>query len=372
MTYQLPYPFDALLMKQNKIFLLFCPPDCLDEEQRPVLEGRSMRHPLPQGAFEACPYADSRSMSQKRMNTESLKSLSRHKEEVSSFIYNIGSTLKKETFQGSTQYDLAQLYALSYIGYKSPSLHFCNELLGSGYQVPTVHAIASRFFHGLVNMLDLLMLESGGSLAGVYMTPQELYEYADSHGHLLGLKEACAASPATIIKFLELCQDALQSSTHQATSTLHTIPSIYQLACIILELEFTSLVYETVRCRLWKLTHSNGSASLTQLFAIPHCRIAKRLASSDHPFEHVLFHRALHQWRLLDSCSAPAQAMRQTAIECLIEVAQCAMDHETVHRRMRESFIEVLSFHANQIDDLIPGGALLSMNLDTFFGRWPA
>lgn len=354
------------MMRQNKAFLLLCPPDVLDADQRPILEGRSVQYPIHQDSIRACPYTDSRRSSPNGMNIDSLKSFSVYKADVASYMYAMGGILKSSIYLERSYYDLSQLHALSYLCYKSPMLNFSKKILGLECQVPVAQAIASRICHGLVNMLDLMMLQSEGSLAGLHMTPQELYEYSDKNGHLIGLKEVCSASPSTIIKFLDLCQDSLnQPPVHtQAYSCLFPI---HQLGCIILELEFASLIYETVRCKLWN--HTNKG--FTQLFATPHCRIAKRIASSESPFDQLLFHRALSQWRNLESNSSAAEYLYTTAAQCLLDLKNNSVSLDEIHSQLYGAYLQVLALHAEKLDELLPGGSFLSLSIDTFFGQWP-
>ena len=76
------YPFSFEKMKKNLLFLIFCPVDELDSENRPVLENRSIRYILKNTSFKKCYYEDSRLNNDKLMNVESLKSFVRNQEEI--------------------------------------------------------------------------------------------------------------------------------------------------------------------------------------------------------------------------------------------------------------------------------------------------
>ncbi|MFJ2466765.1 hypothetical protein [Pseudomonas sp. NPDC087615] len=371
MTFQLPYPFGVEYMRQNKIFMLFCPPDRLDAEQRPVLEGRSILYTLDECALQPCPYTDSRGDSGKPINVESLKALSRHQEATAQFIQHIGSYLAEGQGGIAGAPDLGRLYALSYIGYRAPSLYFCKKFLDDSVAIPVVCAVASRFFHGLVNMLALIALEHEGRLVGVSMTAEQLYRYADDRGHLIGLKEACAASKATIVKYLALCLEAGATKSPADQPASLPIDAIARTARVTMDLEFASLVYETVRCWFWSRLPGNEDKAVKQMFATTHCLQARKIAKAEQPFEHVLFTRARNLMLTLGREPAAIARLVEIARDGINAVAHDRLSRTVVHERLKAQMVDIFAQQAECLEKHTGWEGCLSSDLDVFFGGWP-
>lgn len=368
MTDQVSYPFDIEFLRQNKAFMLFCPPDRLDEEGRPVLEGRSVLYKLDESAFQKCPYSDSRGISDKPINVESLKSLSRHQDGVRKFIAGAAHFLGQQQSAPGVA-DLSRLYAISYIGYRAPSLFFCQQLFNKNESIPVVCAIVSRFFHGLINMLAVISQENNGILTGVTMTAEQLYLYADKHGQLIG-REACAASKATIVNHLELCLGSLAAPIHRVESSSLPIEAIGRFSQMTMVLEFSCFIYELVRCWFWRKQLGNGEI-VKQRFATPHCSLALKLTQFKRPFDHVFFHRAMNQMEAL--CNAQVLVME------LVRLARAGVeatpydnaDRAKLHKLMKEQMQFILEQHEEVLQRYVVGGCYLSCDLDVFFGSWP-
>ncbi len=371
MTLQLPFPFDVEFMKQNTAFMLFCPPDRLDAEDRPVLEGRSVVHRLTADAFQACPYRDSRARAGKPMNVDSLKALSRHQEATANLIQGIGEYLT--TYEGTdcSPSDLGRLYALAYVGYRAPSLYFCRQLLDGSETIPAVCAVASRFFHGLVNVLALIALEHGGRLEGVYMTAEQLYRYADDHGHLVGAREVCAASVASIVKYLDLCLAAADGRSGTLTPTVVPVADLVATAQVIMELEFACLVYETVRCAFWRSLPGREHETVRQLFATPHCLQAKKMAQAQDPLKHLLFARARHLTGTLVNEHGSISRLIEIAGEAIDGMGTSRLVRASLHERLKVQLREIFARHADAVAEAFGGGTYLCADLDVFFGDWP-
>lgn len=374
MTFSLPYPFDVDYMRRNKVFLLFCPTDRLDDEQRPVLEGRSLLYKLDNAAYQACPYSDSRGKFDKPINVESLKSLSRHQDTVADLIRGMGKYLVDQRDDGVSEPDMAQLYALSYMGYKSPGLFFCRMLLNEDASIPAVCSVASRFFHGLMNLLSLVALEHNGALAGVKITPGELYDYADTRGHLVGAKESCAASKTTIIKYLSLitesCDEAAQADV-DLMSSVDELETICDLAQVIEELEFACLIYETMRCWLWRQTPGYEARSDIQKFATPHCLVAKKISRMKDPFAHLLFKRARNLSRTLGGESVATTRFIELASWSVTAAQENSASSLEIHQGLKSELLRFIYQYAEFIERHVVGGEFLSADLDVFFGTWP-
>ncbi|WP_339413623.1 hypothetical protein [Pseudomonas sp. EA_35y_Pfl2_R5] len=374
MTYKLPYPFDVEYMRRNKAFLLFCPPDRLDEEQRPVLEGRSVLYKLDESSYQSCPYSDSRGISGKPINVESLKALSRHQDAVAKLMEGVGRYVARQRSVDGAAPDLSHMYALAYIGYRSPSLYFCRKLFDEEVEIPSVCSVASRFFHGLMNMLALIALEHDGVLDGVTMTPEQLYRYADDRGHLIGIKESCAASKAAIVKYLslsfEVCIEPTQSD-QETLGSLLPFNAIGHAAQVTMELEFASLVYETVRCWLWRRMPGYEGKAPAQKFATTHCLLAKKIAQAALPFEHVLFKRARNLMLALGSEGPSITRLIEMAHECLEAAENDRKCRAIVHERLKFQMLEIFEQQTDFLEQHVIGGCFLSSDLDSFFGNWP-
>lgn len=369
-TKRLPYPFDVPFLRQNAAFLLFCPPDRLDAEGRPVLEGRSMCYSLDKSAFATCTYGDSRRSAGKLMNVEALRALSRHQEDTLELIRAIGHVLKHSGERNDRAPDLNSLYALAYVGYRAPSLYFCQQVLDTSVAIPTACAVFARFAHGLVNVLALIALEQGGKLSGSYMTAEQLYRYADERGHLIGVHEACAASHSSIVRFLEHCLEAV--SGHPADVDVpKPVALIVSTAALTIELELACLVYETVRCAAWYRCPLQDGAQLKQMFAVTHCLQAKKIAQVDRPFEHLLFTRARALTQSLVNEHASMTRLIELARESIESLAREGRIAIEQRHRLKAQLVGVFAMHADRFGKQVKDGCYLTADLDVFFGRWP-
>lgn len=364
-------------MKCNKAFLLFCPPDCLDGENRPVLEGRSIQHRLKPSAYEECPYADSR---EKVINVESLKALSKNKDEVFAFIQNISTYLQNKELIDEGDSSLLAVYQLAYIGYKSPQIFFIKKIFDEEIDIPVPCAVASRFLHGLINTLSIMALDDkDADLQKRTFTAAEIHDYAASKGYLNGRYESCAASSSTILKYLKTIVDAcLKKAPHDLPHqrSAEEIEEICYGARVINELEFCSLIYETVRCRTLRTQEFRNQEKALRdgpipLFATTHCLIAKKISTFEKPFEHILFKRAYNL-----SKSLLINTQRVNLIQDLAnQVLANASDFETSRKRRLKLKYEMRSLfesYAKFMEKHIDAGEFLAADLDVFFGKWPA
>ncbi|EJO53897.1 hypothetical protein [Burkholderia multivorans] len=375
---ELPYPFSIEFMKRNKAFLLFCPPDCLDEHGRPVLEGRSMRHRPDPGAYQRCPYPDSRSNADKPINVESLQALLRQHDVVVAFIDDIARCLRSHAIVAAGSADLAALYAVSYIGYKSPQIFFMQKMLGEPVEVPAVCAIASRFFHGLVNILALMALDHEGSLQGHELTAEDIYRYANRNKHLIGKNESCAASGATIIRYIttarQSCSDSGASDLaghYSGTLPASMVETVCHAARITAELELCCLIYETVRRWLWRqMPADHIGQEPPPTFATPHCLVAKKISLASQPFDHLLFRRAYHLAQPLLINPTRIDEMLRDAI-AIINICQ-GTPTDAQRSLIKAAIRALLDSHAGFLSQQVKPGECFTADLDVFFGHWPA
>ncbi|WP_334002265.1 hypothetical protein [Burkholderia cepacia] len=381
MEIDLPYPFGLEFMRQNKAFMMFCPPDCLDADGRPVLEGRSVFYKLDKSAYQACRYSDSRANTDKPINVESLRALAQHHDEVVAFIREIARKLCDFNVTSNVAGDVEDLYALAYVCYKAPGFYFVNKVIGGHVEVPVACSIASRFFHGLVNLFAIMALDHAGRLARIRLTADEIYRYADKSGYLVGRNEACAASRATIIKYITVAQEALLLEGDETGAVDAVLPggaaeTLIRAAQIITSFEFYSLIYETVRCRSWRQINEIGAsrADLNEprpRFATTHCLVAKRLSLDGRPFEHILFKRASNLSRSLLIDVEPVARLIDLADECIGVDIRDAEKRGGIRREIKSEILKIIMGHRKFFDENIAGESYISVDLDIFFGRWP-
>lgn len=361
--------------------MIFCPPDCLDVDGRPVLEGRSVLYKLDSSAYQACHYSDSRANTEKPINVESLRALVQHQNEVAAFIREIAWHLRSRNIVSNTMCDLGDLYTLAYVCYKSPGFYFVNKILGGCVEVPAVCSIASRFFHGLVNLLAVIALEHHGELSRVNLTPDEIYCFADKSGYLIGRKEACAASRATIIKYITMAQQALFFEGNGPGPVDVSLPSnmaeiLIQSAQVAASFEFYSLIYETVRCCFWRQNNrlDSSRAELKEplpRFATTHCLVAKKLSLNEQPFAHILFKRVHNLSRSLLIDVEPAERLIDLASECINASMKQDGRRERIRAQLKSKILKIMMGHQIFCAENIAGEGYLSVDLDVFFGRWP-
>ncbi|WGS44626.1 hypothetical protein LFL97_29005 [Burkholderia sp. JSH-S8] len=381
MKTELPYPFDIEFMRQNKAFMFFCPPDCLDEEGRPVLEGRSVSYKPGRSDYQACPYQDSRADTRKPVNVASLQALMRHQKEVVAFIQEIAWHLRNRNIVGGAGGGMSDLYTLAYVCYKSPEIYFVNRVFGGQVDVPVVCSIASRFFHGLVNLFAIMALGHQGDLARIDLTPEEIYCHADEGGYLVGMNEACAASKATIIKYIDIVQQALLPGEEgmRATDVVLSATeadSVIQAAQVTTCLEFHSLIYETARCRSWRQINERDPLrgdlkEPLSRFATTHCLVAKKLSLNERPFEHLLFERARNLSGALLIDRASTERLISLAGEYLSMSVRDTEARRASRAMLKSEMLRLVERHRRFVAEHVAEEGFLSADVDIFFGRWP-
>ncbi|WP_321856458.1 hypothetical protein [Burkholderia cenocepacia] len=382
MKTELPYPFGIDFMRQNKVFMFFCPPDCLDEDGRPVLEGRSMLHKPGSAAYQACPYQDSRAGTRKPINVESLQALMRHQNEVVAFIREIARHLRNRKIIGDGGGSIGDMYTLAYGCYKSPEIYFVNRVFGGHADVPVVCSIVSRFFHGLVNLFAIMALEHEGDLAQIDLTPEEIYCYADDGGYLVGMNEACAASRTTIVKYLSIVRQALLPDDGDAARFMDAVLSeqemdrVIQAAQVMMSLEFHGLIYETARCRSWRQINEsdpprgNLKEPLSR-FATTHCLVARKLSLDERPFEHLLFKRARNLSGALLIDRASAERLCESANAYIMTSVRDTEARRAHRERLKSGMLRLIERHRRFVTEHVADDGYLTADLDIFFGRWP-
>jgi len=381
MKTELRYPFGLEFMRQNKAFMFFCPPDCLDADGRPVLEGRSVSHKPAGSAYQVCPYQDSRADTPMPVNVDSLRALLQHQDEVFAFIREVARHLRNWRIVGQGGGPIGDLYTLAYTCYKSPGIYFVRQVFGEQVDVPVVCSVASRFFHGLVNLLAILALEHDGDLAPVDLTPEAIYDYADEGRHLVGLSEACAASRATIVKYLAVIQQALrpdEETARYATGVLSAegMDSVVRATRFTMSIEFLALIYEVARCRAWRQINRCDSArgnvhQPVVRYATTHCLVAKKLSLDEQPFGHLLFRRARRLSRALLIARSQTERLIESATEYLDTDVCDAEARRAGRARLKSDMQRLVERHRPLVDECVAEGAYVSADVDIFFGRWP-
>jgi len=383
MKFELPYPFGIDLMKNNHAFLLFCPPDGLDWEGRPVLEGRSIRFSVPSTDYRQCPYPDSRGKSKRAMNVASLQSLMKNQAGIRSLITGIATYLHDEKIIHPQTSAAEKIYAIAYIGYKAPQIFFMRQVLGSCQDIPVICSIMSRFSHGIVNVLSLMILDNDSEFPADFEISERIYRYADSKGHLIGRRESCAASKSTIIKYIEMIENAdlniffeegikEQAKEDRGLSCKDT-EMICHAARMVAELELGALIYETVRCKFWRnFNKSNLDDGLVQKFATTHCLVAKKISLESNPFEHPLFKRAHKLTESMLINKKTIDAMLSVARKITNPYAEDAYCNTKKRMVLKKLLASLFSRHTQFLmTQLSSDGLFLSVDIDNFFGRWP-
>jgi len=342
-----------------------------------------MRYKLHPAAYQRCPYRDSRSHADKPINVESLRSLVRRQEEVLVFIGDIARYLRTHAAVAADCSGLSTMHALSYIGYKSPQIFFMKKILDELGEVPAILAIAARFFHGLVNVLALMALNQEGWPEGREIAANDIYRYAERNGHLVGKSESCAASSATIIRYLtaihhSCCGHGVADFSEQYSGALPvgTVESVCHGARITMELELCCLIYETVRCKFWRqipadnTVQAHGHEPISS-FATTHCLVARKISLAERPFDHVLFSRAYHLARPLLINHERVDRMIGLAIEAVNTCPSDRQQRDKQRAHVKAALLDRFDDHTDFLARQVKQGACLSADLDVFFGKWP-
>ncbi|NUF85835.1 hypothetical protein, partial [Acinetobacter seifertii] len=275
------YPFSFEKMKKNLLFLIFCPVDELDSENRPVLENRSIRYILKNTSFKKCYYEDSRLNNDKLMNIESLKSFVKNQEEIYEIIEKIREVVDSQ-LEGDEIPEVKKFFFLNFILYKSINYFFLKSTV-----IPATYSNMSRISQGIVSLLVEISYEKQAKLDHLTINKTSIYEYANRKGFLISTKGVCAA-PINMIKdyigFLLKPESKRYSSKE---SVDEEILNIIYLSNIILKMELACLIYEAMRVKAWK--KNNIESKPKSLFAIRYSQIAHKIGKEELPFDNLLF-----------------------------------------------------------------------------------
>ncbi|MHB9806405.1 hypothetical protein [Pantoea ananatis] len=199
---KLPYPVDVKNLIEFPVFFSCIPVDLLDQDKRPILEGRSIYHKPDSSNYTVCHYQGRRKKHDYHMNKMALKLAWQHTDEI---IYTLQLLkLQTENFKkinGEKLTKADRLYATALSGFKTANFHLANSVLNENdFIYPSSMAALCKISHGLCH----LIFNSDKCIINNYLENNkidELYHYIDSQDLLLGYqtREVCAG-PAVMIK----------------------------------------------------------------------------------------------------------------------------------------------------------------------------
>lgn len=349
-------------MLKNSLFLIFCPTDSLDSENRPVLEGRSIIYKLEKEAYSECFYNDCRFNSKKLMNIQSLQSFHKNKNIIRNIIRNFGQVVNTDLEENNPN----RLFALSYTLFKSVNYFYIMKIISNNGEIEEGYSHISRFSNGLVNILLEIYSLKGNVHSFEENNALNLYQFADREGFLIGNKEVCAAPKNLIIQYLELINESLNYEDGEKDLKKNIYYDIYKFSSLIYCMELITLIYETVRCYFFEVninTNYKGSPK----FSITHCLLAQKISRTKSPFNHDLFKRLMVlNW---------ANDYQKKKIEKLLSMANKIIDSNELNtieiKKFKLYFEELINEYKLIFEEIFNFDDSLTAPLEVFFGKWP-
>lgn len=357
MTVRLAYPFPLSFMKMNTYFLMFCPPDVLDNSGRPVVEGRSINYQLDASSYRTCHYPDSRLFVDGKMNVASLAAYLDNKAAVLQLANGIAHRTSKTR---SSQE--AAIFWSAYCLHKAPIIYHIEGQLNEINSIAEEIAIASRICEGIISAL--MKIAGDKEFPNGICNSKNLFDYANNKGMLIGRREVCAAPEKIAVEFLQ--QLSIQKKPSCAVE-LNRLKKIQNFAVTYIEAEVAALIYETTRCVFW-FNALNRPPVYTpkQLFAVPNCQYARGLATRQEPFSHVIFQRLYT--RIEISSKPDLSEMLHLAKElCCASTAARA----PCRAKLKNAYTKIIEKRRAFFEFDTAKFSALSVDIDTFFGEWP-
>ncbi len=242
---KLPYPVDVNSLKEFPVFFSCIPVDLLDQDKRPVLEGRSIYNKPDSSDYAVCHYQGRRKKHLYHMNKMALKLAWRHTDEI---IYTLQllnfqtQNLMKITTKKVTKAD--RLYAVALSGFKTANYHLANSVLNKkDFMYPAYLSALSKICHGLCH----LVFNTDKRIINHFLENNkiaEFYHYIDSQELLIGhqIQEVCAGPASMIKKVLALFVDDPHISINEKIKPV--ISNYYSYASITSLFESLSCHYE--------------------------------------------------------------------------------------------------------------------------------
>ncbi|KAA8672718.1 hypothetical protein [Pantoea dispersa] len=199
---KLPYPVEVKSLKNFPVFFGCIPVDLLDQDKRPLLEGRSIYHKPDASNYSVCHYQGKRKKHSYPMNKGALKLAWQHTDEIIDTLNllnlqarNLLNISKKEV----TRTD--RLYAVALSGFKTANYLLANSVINdTEFTCPPYLSALSKICHGLCHLIyncDKRIINHCLDNNKI----DELYNYIDCQELLIGhqTQEVCAG-PAVMIK----------------------------------------------------------------------------------------------------------------------------------------------------------------------------
>ncbi|MEJ5064568.1 hypothetical protein WH279_13745 [Erwinia sp. MYb375] len=263
---KLPYPVDVKNLRALPVFFSCVPVDLLDNDNRPILEGRSISHKPAESDYSVCHYQGRRKKHTYPMNKEALKIAWRHSDEIISTLKKLHfHTRMMKNFQPDEVTKADRLYAIALSGFKSANYHLADSVLKEvDFSYPPYLSALSKICHGLCHLIyscDKRVINYCYENNKI----DELYRYIDDKEILIGQqsKEVCAGPAAMIKKILSIMMDDNQV---EESFSDRTHVKYYHYASITSLFELLSCHYE-----FYNLCHCrNRGKAIQKKYTIPY------------------------------------------------------------------------------------------------------
>ncbi|MDO7412005.1 hypothetical protein Q5X48_09285 [Acinetobacter baumannii] len=357
------YPFSFEKMKKNLLFLIFCPVDDLDSENRPVLENRSIKYTLKNSSFKKCYYEDSRINNDKIMNVESLKSFVKNQEDIYKIIEKISSVIEKQ-LQDSAISEVKKFFFLNFILYKSINYFFLKSTV-----IPATYSNMSRISQGIVSLLVEISYEKQANLDHLTINKTSIYEYANRKGFLISTKGVCAAPINMIKDYIGFLLNPESKICLSIESVDEEILNIIYLANIILKMELACLIYEAMRVKVWKKNNPENKPKI--LFAIRYSQIAHKIGKEELPFDNLLFTSIYNLYILPSQSDIENFKYLAEQLNSILEQNKWDSHLGVAVLNFREFSRKLFLNFANEFEKLGFNGNVQKDDFNIFFGEWP-
>ncbi|MDC5008231.1 hypothetical protein OHW24_13025 [Acinetobacter baumannii] len=357
------YPFSFEKMKKNLLFLIFCPVDELDSENRPVLENRSIKYTLKNTSFKKCYYEDSRLNNDKLMNVESLRSFVRNQEEIYEIIEKINKVIDSQLVNSAVS-EVKKFFFLNFILYKSINYFFLKNTV-----VPATYSNMSRISQGIVSLLVEVSYEKQAKLDHLTINKTSIYEYANRKGFLISTKGVCAAPINMLKDYIGFLLKPESKRCFSSESVEKEITNIIYLTNIILKMELACIIYEAMRVKAWKKNNSENQPK--SLFAIKYSQIAHKIGKEEAPFDNLLFTSIYNLYILPSQSDIENFKCLAEQLNNLLEQNKWDSHLEVALLNFREYSRKLFLNFANEFEKLGFNGNVQKDDFNIFFGEWP-
>lgn len=199
------YGLPEWYIREKLVFALHYPHDVVDNAGRPLMEWASLL------GIETkrvkCPFSDSRKDIDHLINISTMQLMNNQKEDINflleKFIYEASDVILHLPTHLKIWY--ISMCFMSNLN-KDMLRSFVRQ---ENYLANAVEASLYKLSRGFIATIEIWMERYRDEEPDAFLNGENLYKFCDSHGLLIGRKEACAASPQVIIKFLSFFIDKL-------------------------------------------------------------------------------------------------------------------------------------------------------------------